>query len=406
MTTPTPPSTPTRSRRRLLTGLFAVLAAALALALAAPPVSAGGPGPVWENNWNGNGNPNSPGSDGVDGTWTGAPDYEGMANDRGFTFDGTNYVSGPPALGNMGSDDFRIDMVVRTSQTDAFTHDILSNRASCAGAPFWQVFVSNNGVFAEFRSTDGSPTTLLNPTPVNDGTMHQIIIERVGSTLSVTVDATTESTPIVGSGDFTTVDQHVSLGGGNPCVNVGNLRPFVGAVDRLFIDQGNDPQGQDLQLDQASTPTVPAGGSGSFVVYRENQSESQADSAHAVFTAPPGITFTSASDPNSTCSVVDASRIDCGEVAYGSGDNANPVTIGFTVDPSAAPGSTVNVTGDFSLLSNTDPDHANDQGIPLSINIAPQGGVPLADPIVAGGFIALVGLVLGTGMILRRRTQA
>lgn len=389
-------------------GRLGALIAGAALAVGfAPAALASGPGPIWVTYWQGDGTPTSADLDGADGVWSGTPAYTPFpggsdGDDQGFSFDGSNHVAGPPALGNFGTDDFLINFVMTTETVDGAQHDLMSTRTTtCGGAPFWQVFVGGDGVLSLTFLGPGGATDLTHPTTVNDGQPHDIDILRQGSTLILRVDGTQVSAPIVGTGDFTTVDQHLRLGGGNPCLGVSNLEPFTGAVDYLYVEQGNDPDGQDLLLEQESIPQVPAGGDGSLVVHRLNNSESNVDSAEATFTAPEGVVFTSVSDFNRTCSLVDATTITCPPTNYGATGN-NALTIGFTVLPSVAPGSTLNVLGDFTNLSNTDPDHSNDQNVPLAIQVVEETPIPLVKPVIA---IPLAGAFLVGVVLVRRRTR-
>jgi hypothetical protein len=393
-----------RATRRLAT----LIALAAPVLLMTSTARATGPGPTWTQLWQGNGTPEGSGSNAV---WTGDPSYVAYpgnadGDDQGFQFTGSNHLSSDRlAAGNFGEEDFNINFPVTTSMTYENV-DLMSGRANCAEGSWWQVRMVNGTVAFDIAGTDGVQTGLSSPGVINDGASHNIDISRVGNEITLSVDNTpVASATVQGTGQYVIKDQGLRVGGGSGCIGVGTppLAPFEGSIDYVSVVQMTDSDGQDLLLEEPVTPVVAAGDSGEVVINRNNSSESNTLSAIATFTAPTGVTFTGVSDQNNTCVLVDPTTVECGPTEYGPGPN--PVTIGFDTDPSLAPGSVVNIIGNFVNNENADPDHTNDTNVPLPIQIADEADVPLVDPAVGAATLGGIGVLAAGGFMWRRRRQ-
>jgi hypothetical protein len=395
-----------RATRRLAT-LIALAAPVLLMASTADAV---GPGPIWQSTWPGNGTPDGV-ADGSNAVWTGDPSYVAYpgntdGDDQGFQFTGSNFLTSDRLTsGNFGTEDFDINFPVTTSMTYANV-DLMSARGGCFAGAFWQVRMVDGTVQFEVRGTDQVSTIVTSPGVINDGVSHNIDIQRVGNDITLTIDETpVASTTVQGTGDYVVKTEGLRVGGGNGCTGAGSpaLQPLVGSIDYVGVIQRTDHDGQDLLLEEPVTPVVPAGGSGEAVINRTNNSASDTLSATATFTAPAGVTFTGVSDLNNTCVLVDPTTVTCGPVEYGPGPN--PVTIAFDTDPSLAPGSVVNITGNFVNHENADPDSTNNLNVPLPIQIASTPEVPLVDPAVGAATLGGIGVLAAGGFMWRRRRQ-
>jgi hypothetical protein len=391
-----------RATRRLAT----LVALAAPVLLMTPTAEAGGPGPTWTSQWLGDGNPNG-GPNGSNAVWTGDPSYVAYpgnpdGDDQGFQFTGSNHLTGDRlSSGNFGIEDFNISFPITTSMTNPNV-DLMSGRATCATGSWWEAVMVNGAVAFEIHGTDGVGTEVVSPNVINDGASHSIDIGRVGNEITLSIDDTpVDSATVQGNGQYVIKDQGFRVGGGNPCTDT--LTPLVGSIDYVEVIQRTDHDGQDLLLEEPITPVVAAGDSGEVVINRNNSSESDTNDAIATFTAPAGVTFTGVTDTNGTCVLVDPTTVECGPVAYGPGPN--PVTISFDTDPSLAPGSVVNITGNFVNNENADPDNTNNTDVPLPIQIAQTPDVPLVDPAVGAVTLGGIGVLAAGGFMWRRRRQ-
>jgi len=181
-------------------------------------------------------------TDGVgsaDGVLSGGVSFGEGSIGEGFVFDGVDgEVSFGSEAGNVGNSDFTVAFAIRTSTTGQGM-EVLSKRAVCTYSTFWDVRMSQNGSLSfELRqSVDnlGVSTAL----PVNDGTFHDVVFVREGTSVGAYVDRVLTTWKDNGAAaDMTNTAE--LLAGAGPCVGVDGTIPFSGTLDEITISDTAD----------------------------------------------------------------------------------------------------------------------------------------------------------------------
>jgi hypothetical protein len=126
-------------------------------------------------------------------------------------------------LSNVGMGDFRISFTLKTTQSGANPGFALTNqRSDCQGGDFWDIVIDQGGVVGfeidNYPDDAGNSDDLgINSgVDVTDGAAHQVVIQRVSSTLTIYVDGT----PVNASSCAINLVQLPPLETGtSPCVN-------------------------------------------------------------------------------------------------------------------------------------------------------------------------------------------
>jgi|GEM_PF-5177406 len=157
----------------------------------------------------------------------------------GFVGRSTSDINWGTALGQFGTDDFRVSFRIRS--TGWGLYDILGNRDSGSHGNFFQIRMSGGRIVAEIDQdwTGTNYNAVVGSRTVNDGAWHEVTVTREGPSLALEVDGTPD-------GASTGYDvAHVANGvdfraGSSPVADWFGLN-FVGELDDIVISDPNAP---------------------------------------------------------------------------------------------------------------------------------------------------------------------
>jgi hypothetical protein len=227
------------------------LVCALGLVAAAPAFAAENPSPRF---YSADDTSDAYGEPGV--TWTGPPDHgagrSGDPGDRAFALGGDGYLTvDDPTAGNVGSIPFTLRFWARFSGSGGPSEQVLSKRDSCSQSAFLDVRTRNGLVYAELKDHTNFLSGVKHPTDVYDDAWHEIIVSRIGTTVSVSIDGDTVSGQTNGIVDLDS-DTPMRFGEG-PCVTRpgrvgdGTTRADV-LLDDISYGPGTTPTERPLML--------------------------------------------------------------------------------------------------------------------------------------------------------------
>ncbi|MFI5221985.1 MAG: LamG-like jellyroll fold domain-containing protein [Bacteroidia bacterium] len=101
---------------------------------------------------------------------------------------GTNYISVNTSLGNVGANDFTIQMRVRFTSNSLMY--LISKRGSCGHDNFISLQANNGKLNFELDNNNSPYLNLLGNTPINDGNWHQVTATRSNGIVKLYVDGT------------------------------------------------------------------------------------------------------------------------------------------------------------------------------------------------------------------------
>ncbi|MEL6719491.1 MAG: LamG-like jellyroll fold domain-containing protein, partial [Bacteroidota bacterium] len=150
-----------------------------------------------------------------------------------LSFDGgDDEVNLGNSLGNFNTDDFTIEMRIRTTETNDY---IISKRPTCSAEnSFWNLFVTDNGnIMLEIAEGNGGQSRVIGSTDANvaDGNWHHIAITREGRTIKIFLDGEQKREANIPFNLNNSADLTL---GANPCNQFEN-RTFGGSIDELRI---------------------------------------------------------------------------------------------------------------------------------------------------------------------------
>jgi len=131
-------------------------------------------------------------------------------------------------IGNFGTGNFTVEMNVKTTAANQY---IISKRAVCGHSNFWNLFLANGKLVAEFdeNTSAANYVTLSGNTAINDGQWHHVAVARENSTLKIYIDGVLDASAAC----LTNVNNTNMLQlGTNVCQNISS---YVGAIDEVRI---------------------------------------------------------------------------------------------------------------------------------------------------------------------------
>jgi hypothetical protein len=104
--------------------------------------------------------------------------------------DATTIDANPPCRGdlsNIGTNDFRVSFGITTSQSQFSA--IANQRSVCAHGVYWDIRMTSGGLIAAETDDAVHYTPLTSAgARINDGRLHDVVLQRSGGTLTVFVD--------------------------------------------------------------------------------------------------------------------------------------------------------------------------------------------------------------------------
>lgn len=330
-----------------------------------------------------------------------------------FSFDGTSGLAGTATLGNVRADAFYLSLDMKTTQGGSKPTQLVDKGTACGVAAYLDVSMLPNGaVHVEYRGqaayaskTGTFGKTITSTTKVNDGTWHSVVVAQYGSTLRLYVDWTHQVRATIAQVPDINNTAPFRVANGDACVTNGSRQPYVGVIDNVYLqnvtDNGDLPA--NLSTSQENVPTVPAGKSGSMTVDLANLSSTTDAHGTYNFAGNANMTITGISGVPGCTYTIDA--VTCSEVPLAA-DQTAKLTIEFTVDSDAPPGSTLTILQGLFNEDAPDRNH-HDDTFPMTVKVAPVAGTPMAAWQIALPVLAGLGL-LGGGFVWfrRRRTSA
>lgn len=135
---------------------------------------------------------------------------------------------------NFNTSDFTVSLWLKTTSNNGYMQ-LLNNRNSiCSHGSFWALYMANGTILAEIDQDSGGTNYTYNQTTAtyNDDKWHQVLLKRVGTTLTTFVDGVSRASS--NSAGVTSISNSspMTLGYRN-CA--GSSRTFVGSFDEVAI---------------------------------------------------------------------------------------------------------------------------------------------------------------------------